>query len=108
MAIIIQFLAGTDFYLLQHTHRATVVFTQPPVQWVPQALFPGVKHPGQNGPHIHLVPSLTHHLPYALIIWYSVQGQQYDGSLTVHAFIIFLVLKNGLSWFPKLKYYLTK
>jgi hypothetical protein len=43
--------------LFSPTARSALGPTQPPVQWVPAALSPGVKRPGREATtHLHLMP----------------------------------------------------
>jgi hypothetical protein len=54
----IQDLAGAIFLLFATMLRLALVPTQPPIQWVPGALSPGVKHLWTT--HLCLVPRLLH------------------------------------------------
>jgi hypothetical protein len=38
-------------FLFSTSSRPAVERTQPPIQWVPRALFPGVKRPGREDDH---------------------------------------------------------
>jgi hypothetical protein len=44
-------------FFLFTASRPTLGSTQPPIQWVAGALTPGVKRPGREADHPHLVPS---------------------------------------------------
>jgi len=44
------------FFLFTTVSRPVLGPTQPPVQWIPGALSLGVKRPGREADHLHLVP----------------------------------------------------
>jgi hypothetical protein len=46
-------LAGAVIVLFTTTSRLTLGPTQPPIQWVPRALIPRIKHPGHETEHLH-------------------------------------------------------
>jgi hypothetical protein len=53
----VRFPAAKKIFLLAHTSRPALGPTQPPIQWEPGALTPGVKRPGREADHSrHLVP----------------------------------------------------
>jgi len=73
-------------FLLTTVPRPTLGPTQLPIQWVPGALFLGVKLPGVKlTTHLHLVPTsrirgaIPLLLQYAFMVWCSLkaQGQLY-------------------------------
>jgi hypothetical protein len=47
---------GVTIFLLLTSSRPVLGPTQPPIQWVPGALSPGVKQPGPEDDHSQLVP----------------------------------------------------
>jgi hypothetical protein len=48
--------AGVGIFLFTTTSRTALRPTQPPIQWVPEALSLGVKRPGSEANHLHLMP----------------------------------------------------
>jgi hypothetical protein len=56
------FSVGAGIILLFSTvSRPALGPTQPPIQWVPGVLSPGVRRPGRETNHFHLVPRLKLH-----------------------------------------------
>jgi hypothetical protein len=54
----VRFPAGQDIFLFSTTSRPALRPTQPPIQWVPEALSPRVKRQGPEADHLLLVPRL--------------------------------------------------
>jgi len=54
---VVRFLAEGGFFLFTTMSRPVPGLTQPPFQWLPGALSPGVKRPGSETDH--LFPSST-------------------------------------------------
>jgi len=48
---------GRDIFLFVTVSRRTLEPTQPSIQWVPWAFFPGVKRQGREADHLHLIPN---------------------------------------------------
>jgi hypothetical protein len=77
----VRFPAGLGIFLFTTASRTALGPTQPPIQWVPGALSLGVRRPGREADHPHLVPrsknewsyiSIPH---YAFMAWSSAKAQ---------------------------------
>jgi hypothetical protein len=76
---------GLGIFLFTTVFRMALRPTQPPIQWVPGVLSLGVKRPGHEADHSHIVPrsknewNYTSIPRYAFKAWCSVkaQGQLY-------------------------------
>jgi hypothetical protein len=71
---------GLGIFLFTTTSRLALGPTQPPIQWVPEALSLGVKQPGHEADHsfpssaeVKNVWSYTSTPQYAFKAWYSVK-----------------------------------
>jgi hypothetical protein len=53
----VRFSAGLGIFLFDTASSPTLGPTKPPIQWLPGALFLGVKLPRREADHSHLVPS---------------------------------------------------
>jgi hypothetical protein len=100
------FRRGLGIFLFTTASRKAPGPTQPPIQWAPGALSPGVKRPGRDTDHsppfnaeVKNASSYTSTPQYAFMAWCSVkgQGQLYlyfyllIGKLTIRSTNIFLI-----------------
>jgi len=65
---------GPGIFLFAIASRPALGPTQPPIQWVPEALYLGKKRPGPEADHSNLVPRLRMRgaiplPPYAFMAW---------------------------------------
>jgi hypothetical protein len=101
---------GLEVFLFTTASRMALGPTQPPIQWVPEAVSLEVKRPGRETDHsptsraeIKNAWSYTSIPQYAFVVWCSVkvQGQLYFKNLLLHdgkracAVLAFMLEREG-------------
>jgi hypothetical protein len=76
----IRYPADAGIFLLATGSRPALEPTQPPIQWVPGALSPGVKRPGREADHKRSCSAeiknawiYTSTVPYVFMAWYLIK-----------------------------------